>query len=47
MWGATLNQLRVLSDSGQIFHLVVDTGAEYSVERIRAAALSRGLNRAM
>jgi hypothetical protein len=47
MWAARLRQLSVLSDSGQIFHLVVETGSDYAAELAAARGLAAELNGAL
>jgi hypothetical protein len=47
MWAARLRQLSVLSDSGQIFHLVVQTGPDGTAELEAAKAVAMELNRAL
>jgi hypothetical protein len=47
MWAARLHQLSVLSDSGQIFHLVVETGLDASAELEAASEMAAELNRAL
>lgn len=47
MWAARMHQLSVLADSGQIFHLVVETGQNGNAELEAAKAVATGLNQAL